>query len=1049
MSGEALSAKLIEKSLNYHGMPLLKIWEGERGESDLTKLGIQNLDFAVYQMRQKNLTFQDRAKRLKLHQFISKNATQLFSESLIDNHSVTIIEDDEWGKDTSVQIPLLEALLPADKTGRTRHFFDNVQRGDVIFGTVMNKSTPGYIIKVACSAGSQDRYVQDLAIKAYVPYSNTTSSGDKKTANRSLVQGNFVCCEVQEVTAETEKLVCEMKGSVCRIGDKEYTTGLVTSEQFPDFYKITSEKKNFTFEEILQSSPSFKNPYSDEYLFESVGLSPREHYSIMSSLRGRFPQQEYSNELRQVQASKWAFRSVAEGIEHFKVGRHSEAFQCLNKALNIDPRNVEGLVARGALYANSGSFKKAVDDFETALKLNPSHANARKYMGETLVALGRSYEEENKLEEARKAYQDCLVIIPHHEEAMNSLEYLKNRSQKQPSMLFEPGELELPALNFNTKERKLDDVLGGGSSKKDKKSKKKKPKGKSSKKYSSSSGSSSDSSDSSDSDSDSSSDTDSSSSSGSDESHGGRKKKGSKKKREKSMSPLSKRMAIMSGNVRDSSESASYQFNQSYMSTDSVPQAPPPPSVVDDYELKVRQFLEITRDEDNYEEKVRKFVEEASKYRKERKLMEEKNRKKKKKDGKKSKKESRKRRKEKEEKHRKKSTKKDKIELDDLENKKLREALKIFEKLPVLDELGSKLSSIYGKSTDNDGKIDEDSKGKGKRQSPEKDDYPEGKWKMIFTKDQKKDAKPSTSKGGSSLAKQHPFMGDSEDSDTEDNLGQPQPSTSSSSYYDKRRGDDEKKRRSSPHGGQKKYDVPKSAAKSTPVVLDKFGSFRLATADRTPPKAPMQFQRRSRSRSKSKKRSSSSQSRSRTPQRRRSRSLSYTKRRYSRSRSRSYRSRTRSRSKSYSRSRSRSRSMDRHRFEKRSFRGHGYDRDRGTGFYKSRFNPRGGYRGRGGGFRDNRDFRGRGRDRPFRARGRGNPRYMSSRGRDDHRDRRYDRDGSYDRNSDRESNYDDRRDRFSKRSSKEHRRSITPTKAMDKGKGEMDDVTTSAATAEN
>uniref|UniRef100_A0A1B0CME6 Uncharacterized protein n=2 Tax=Lutzomyia longipalpis TaxID=7200 RepID=A0A1B0CME6_LUTLO len=874
MSGEALSAKLIEKSLNYHGMPLLKIWEGERGESDLTKLGIQNLDFAVYQMRQKNLTFQDRAKRLKLHQFISKNATQLFSESLIDNHSVTIIEDDEWGK----------------------------------------------------------------------------------------------------------------------------------------------EKKNFTFEEILQSSPSFKNPYSDEYLFESVGLSPREHYSIMSSLRGRFPQQEYSNELRQVQASKWAFRSVAEGIEHFKVGRHSEAFQCLNKALNIDPRNVEGLVARGALYANSGSFKKAVDDFETALKLNPSHANARKYMGETLVALGRSYEEENKLEEARKAYQDCLVIIPHHEEAMNSLEYLKNR---------------------------------GGSSKKDKKSKKKKPKGKSSKKYSSSSGSSSDSSDSSDSDSDSSSDTDSSSSSGSDESHGGRKKKSSKKKREKSMSPLSKRMAIMSGNVRDSNESASYQFNQSYMSTDSVPQAPPPPSVVDDYELKVRQFLEITRDEDNYEEKVRKFVEEASKYRKERKLMEEKNRKKKKKDGKKSKKESRKRRKEKEEKHRKKSTKKDKIELDDLENKKLREALKIFEKLPVLDELGSKLSSIYGKSTDNDGKIDEDSKGKGKRQSPEKDDYPEGKWKMIFTKDQKKDAKPSTSKGGSSLAKQHPFMGDSEDSDTEDNLGQPQPSTSSSSYYDKRRGDDEKKRRSSPHGGQKKYDVPKSAAKSTPVVLDKFGSFRLATADRTPPKAPMQFQRRSRSRSKSKKRSSSSQSRSRTPQRRRSRSLSYTKRRYSRSRSRSYRSRTRSRSKSYSRSRSRSRSMDRHRFEKRSFRGHGYDRDRGTGFYKSRFNPRGGYRGRGGGFRDNRDFRGRGRDRPFRARGRGNPRYMSSRGRDDHRDRRYDRDGSYDRNSDRESNYDDRRDRFSKRSSKEHRRSITPTKAMDKGKGEMDDVTTSAATAEN
>ncbi|XP_059618896.1 tetratricopeptide repeat protein 14 homolog isoform X2 [Phlebotomus argentipes] len=1029
MDSEPLSSKLIEKSLNYHGLPLQKIWEGERGESDLAKWGVQNLDYSVYQSRQKNLTFQDRAKRLKLHQFISKNAPQLFSEGLIESNATISLDDDDLIKDASKQIPLLETFLPLDKSGRTKHFYNNIQPGDLVFATIMNKSAPGYILKVACTAGSRNRFVQDLTIKAYLPYSNTYSA-DKKTVNRALASGNVVCCEVQEVTPDTEKLVCEMKGNTHTIGDKQYTTGVVSPETFPDFYKLTAEKKGQSFEEVLQSSTTFNNPFCEEYLFESVGLSPHEHYTIMSSLRGRFPQQEYSNELRQVQASKWAFRSVAEGIEHFKVGRHSEAFQCLNKALNIDPRNVEGLVARGALYANSGSFKKAVDDFETALKLNPSHANARKYMGETLVALGRSYEEENKVEEARKAYQDCLVIIPHHEEAINSLEYLKNRSQK-PSMLFEPGELELPALNFNTKtmgERKLDDVLGG-SSKKDKKSKKKKPKSKTSKKYSSSSGSSSDSSESSESDSDSSSDSESSTSSGikcnethtpphpgSDESHG-KKKKGSKKKREKSMSPLSKRMAMMRN--------------------DAVPQAPPPPPVVDEYEMKVRQFLEMTRDEDNYEEKVRKFVEEASKYRKERKLLEEKTRKKKKKDGKKSKKESRKKRKEKDQK--KKTTKKDKIELDELENKKLREALKIFEKLPVLDELGSKLTSIYGKASEGDSKMDEDSKGKMKRQTPEKD-YPEGKWKMIFNKDQKKDVKPSTSKGP--LPKQHPFMGDSEDSDPEDNnLGQPPPSASSSGSFYKSR-DDDKRRRSSPHG-QKKYDTSKTSAKNTPVVLDKFGSFRLATTDRMSPKGPAPFQRKSRSRSKSRKRSSSSHSRSRTPPRRRSRSLSYGKRRYSRSRSSRSRS-YRSHSKSYSRSRSRS--LDRHRFEKRNFRGgHGYDRDRGS-FYKTRFNPRGGYRGRGGNnFRDTRDFRGRGRDRPFRPRGRGNPRYVP-RGRDDHRDRRFDRDGSFDRNSD----YEDRqRDRFAKRSSKEYRRSGTPPKVGEKSKTPADDVSTSVSMAED
>lgn len=228
--------------------------------------------------------------------------------------------------------------------------------------------------------------------------------------------------------------------------------------------------------------------------------------------RSRFPPQEYADELRQAQASKWAFRSVAEGIEHFKAGRHSEAFQCLNKALSIDPRNVEGLVARGALYANSGTFKKAIEDFETSLKLNPSHANARKYMGETLVALGRSYEDENKIAEAQKAYEDCLAIIPFHEEAQNSLDFLKSKSNIKP--LIEPAELLLPGLSVN-KSLEMKETLKqllNLTEKKDKKKKKKKGKGK--KKHHRSSSSSSSSSDSSSSSSSSDSSSSSSDSSG-------------------------------------------------------------------------------------------------------------------------------------------------------------------------------------------------------------------------------------------------------------------------------------------------------------------------------------------------------------------------------------------------------------------------------------------------------------------------------------------------------------------------------------------------------
>ena len=58
---------------------------------------------------------------------------------------------------------------------------------------------------------------------------------------------------------------------------------------------------------------------------------------------------ESADGLRKIQNGKWALKSVAAGIKFFKAGQESEAFQCLNKALHIDPINVEGLVARGAL----------------------------------------------------------------------------------------------------------------------------------------------------------------------------------------------------------------------------------------------------------------------------------------------------------------------------------------------------------------------------------------------------------------------------------------------------------------------------------------------------------------------------------------------------------------------------------------------------------------------------------------------------------------------------------------------------------------------------
>lgn len=132
-------------------------------------------------------------------------------------------------------------------------------------------------------------------------------------------------------------------------------------------------------------------------------------------------------------------------------------------------------------------------------------------------------------------------------------------------------------------------------------------------------------------------------------------------------------MALMNDVVAGGSGGGDpFQFNQPFGESSNQE------SCLDDYELKVRKFLDKPRDEDDYEEKVRKFVEDASKYRKERRMIEEKAKKKKKKEARKLKRESKKRRKEKdrEERKRAKLGKKDKLDFDAIENKKLREALK-------------------------------------------------------------------------------------------------------------------------------------------------------------------------------------------------------------------------------------------------------------------------------------------------------------------------------------------------------------------------------------
>jgi len=202
------------------------------------------------------------------------------------------------------------------------------------------------------------------------------------------------------------------------------------------------------------------------------------------------------------------------------------------------------------------------------------------------------------------------------------------------------------------------------------KKKKKEKKVKKHKRHSSSSSSSS-SSGSSDSSS-SSSDSDTSSGSSND-SHRKKKHKARKSEpKEKSLSPLSKRMAIMDSAAAAETHGSHYNppaMPYSFNSEQTVASAYPTSGKSDkesEYEQRVCKFLEQTKGDSDYEEKVRKFLDETAKWKKDRKALEEKAKKKRKKEKKARSKNKKKKRDE----------RKKKKMLKEIEQKKLRDVLR-------------------------------------------------------------------------------------------------------------------------------------------------------------------------------------------------------------------------------------------------------------------------------------------------------------------------------------------------------------------------------------
>lgn len=457
---------LLIRSLNYHGQQLTSLI---KDEPIFRVLDLKNIDYHLYQARHSELKMDERGYRLDLHRFIASNIKQLFKVYKRKHNTSDTSDSPEKINDASTindkneklvaYMPPYElfATLDIDPEDRIRHVFEILEVNDVLYCKVVALNSSGILLNACSFAGtnlstplhqkdeSKSRYIEDLKIKCFCPADELIGSNEtlENGRVRSYQTGDFVCVVVLEVKRDAQRLLVSMKCNTllkpelaknkCKaLGIR---LGLVPNSviDLPPTLKNTliATEKNLRYDSLLKNCEGFRNPTNVEFLVQELGLSNLTCDSTLMSTIGSNSKSTYAKQLRKKQNASASYRHVSKGVKHFKAGETSEAFQCLNAALKIDEDNVEGYVARGALYANNGSLLKAIQDFEAALKLKNDHKNAVKYLHETLLAQGQNYENDNNFSFAKEAYNKVLTRDPSNLEAREKLYSLLLTSGKR------------------------------------------------------------------------------------------------------------------------------------------------------------------------------------------------------------------------------------------------------------------------------------------------------------------------------------------------------------------------------------------------------------------------------------------------------------------------------------------------------------------------------------------------------------------------------------------------------------------------------------------
>lgn len=423
-----MDRELLKQCLTYHGESLFNKLKCEQTENPDFQAVVSDLCKATYESRG------EKQNSPLVEQFIARKADILFCPAWkTATHQEEEHEEEEEAAEPYAIMPPVELFMEVSYEERRAMLYRDLERGDIVVGRINNIREYGFFLTLLCTAGGLKRDIEDLELSALCHIREIPSTGSHDDPLSYYQIGDFIRAAVKDIDRYQEKITVSLHQASLSPSLEHIKLGVVPREELPIHYSRSiraAADSSDTYECILMSCHGYHNPSVVDYLLEKVGVSDTHPPSMMRGLQSKlFQEEDFATAIRKKQSASWALKCVRAGVDHFKHGRHVEAMNEYNKALDIDTNNVEALVARGALYANKGSIMKAISDFELALESCPDHRNAKKYLCQTLVERGKQLEEQEKLVTAEGLYRRALSLDDLNPEAQQALHKITDAIQ--------------------------------------------------------------------------------------------------------------------------------------------------------------------------------------------------------------------------------------------------------------------------------------------------------------------------------------------------------------------------------------------------------------------------------------------------------------------------------------------------------------------------------------------------------------------------------------------------------------------------------------------